>query len=337
MKKLLVILLAFSLIVGLVACQSQKQAAAPADTWPEKEIRLIIPYKEGGGSHRTAMLAKKIIEEKKLLSKPIVVQCMPAANTVQGQEEVLKASPDGYTLLVHHNAMVNGYAIDQFNFTYTDFKVVSQLWRAPVVFAARTDAPYKTLSEWVEYVKQHPGELKLCWSGMGGNTHFNAFLLLKHAGFEAGKEVKPVITSGGAQSAQYLAGGMADVGLEMPSSFAEYVKAGQFRILGHSGSSVEKMFDTEVQPFKSQGVDYSYYIRLLIFAPKNTPDNVVKKLEDVFQKVCSDPEFIAANAEEMNSVEFLPSKEATEAFAGEAKNADSIGDEIKAQIAASKK
>jgi tripartite-type tricarboxylate transporter receptor subunit TctC len=345
MRKLVVLVLVVSLLFSLTACSSQqpakeaqKEEAAPQKEekkWPidGKEIRIIVVYKEGGASHRSAMLLKKFIDKKKLLSEPVVVVAMPGANTVLGQEEVLKAKPDGHTILLHHNAMVNAAALGKYDFNYDDFKQVAQVWKSPIILAAKKDAPYDNFAELLAYIKEHPGEVKWAWSHLGGNTHFNSYLIFDKAGIDPDKDIQPIVTSGGAQSAQYLAGGMCDVALELPSSFAEYVKAGEFKVLGQSGATEQPMFGKTILPFKEQGADYAYELRMLLHAPKDTPDWIIDEWNKVLKEVVNDPEYIEVNEKEMNTVEFLAGEEATKAFAQEAINAEYIAEKIKKAMA----
>ena len=95
-------------------------SAEPAadSNWPEREVRLIVPYGEGGGSHKVSLAIKEVSEKLGVMKKPFIAVCMPNAATLEGQEEVLYGDPDGYTILMHHNAMINGYALGKQDFTY---------------------------------------------------------------------------------------------------------------------------------------------------------------------------------------------------------------------------
>ena len=320
------IILVLCLIVPAVGYAASKD-------WPQREIRVIVPYKEGGASHRTAMLIKSIVKKENLLSQPMVVVCMPAAATLMGQEEVLKADPDGYTLLIHHNAMLNNKALGRQKFTYSDFKPICQVYRANLALAARIDAPFDNMVELLAYIKQHPGELKWTWAGLGGNTHFCSYLLYEKAGLVPGKDVVPVITKGDAESCTYLAGKLADVAIAQPSSLSEFVKAGKFKLLGQSSDHVMNMFGKDIKPFNQQGADYSYNLRLLFFAPKDTPEDVVAKLEEVLKKVVTSDKYIETMNSLVQDPEFLSAEDATKAFASEAGYADMIGAKIKEAMA----
>jgi tripartite-type tricarboxylate transporter receptor subunit TctC len=326
MKKLCALMLVLCLIVPAIGYAASKD-------WPQREIRVIVPYKEGGASHRTAMLIKGIIEKKDLLPEPMVVVCMPAAATLLGQEEVLKAAPDGYTLLIHHNAMLNNHALGRQKFTYKDFKPICQVYRANLALAARSDAPFNDLTELLQYIKEHPGKIKWTWAGLGGNTHFCSYLLYEKAGLVPGKDIVPVITKGDAESCTHLAGKLADVAIAQPSSLSEFVKAGKFKLLGQSSDHVMNMFGKDIKPFNQQGADYSYNLRLLFFAPKDTPDEITSKIEKVIKEVVTSPEYINTMNSLVQDPEFLSAKDATKAFASEAGYATMIGAKIKSAMA----
>jgi len=347
MKKFVSLLLILGLVAfafGIAGCSGKDSGQAgdegkqQASQWPEREIRVIIPYKEGGASHRTAMLVKSIVDKNELLPQPMVVVCMPGANTILGQEEVLKANPDGYTLLAHHNAMLNAHAIDKYDFTYTDFKQVAQVWKSPIVLVARKDAPYDSFEELMAYVKENPDKkVKWGWVHLGGNTHFASYLAFQKSGLVPGEDIEPVMAGSGSEMAKYLAGGMCDVAVQLPASCAEYVKSGDFKVLAQSGDETMDMFGKKVKSFKEQGADFTYYLRFLYHAPKDTPPEIIDKLEEVLKEVVESPAYLERMEQEMCEPEFLGSEEATKAFAAEAENADAIGETVKEAMAQLKK
>ena len=99
--------------------------AAPA-AYPDREIRLIVPYKTGGQSDLTARKLAKIIRDKKLLPQPVVVVNIPGANTQEGLRAAMRADPDGYTLLLHHSALVTMKALGRIPMSWHDFEMIGQ-------------------------------------------------------------------------------------------------------------------------------------------------------------------------------------------------------------------
>ena len=112
MKKFLAMILTLAMALSLTACGGKKEASSPTDKtsttdtpastekntkWPEREVRLIVPYGEGGGSHKVSLVIKDVSEKLGLMKNPFIVVCMPNAATLEGQEEVLYADPDGAT------------------------------------------------------------------------------------------------------------------------------------------------------------------------------------------------------------------------------------------------
>jgi tripartite-type tricarboxylate transporter receptor subunit TctC len=332
MKKLLAFLLIFCLALAVGFDKLSAAAKSQADKWPEREIRVIIPYKEGGASHQVAMLVKSIVAKEKLLPKPMIVICMPAAATLQGQEEVLKAAPNGYTMLVHHNAMLNNYALGKQKFSYGDFKIVSQVYKTSLAIAARKDAPFNNIPELLDYIKKNPGIIKWTWAGLGGNTHFSSYLFYEKTGLTPGKDIVPMITKGDAESCTSLAGKLADVAIAQPSSMSEFVKAGDFKILGQTSDKTMNMFGKDIKSVKEQGVNFSYNMRVLYFVPKGTPGDIVEKIDGVLAKVAKSPEYIEAMKGVEQDPEYLSSAEALTNFSAENDNAKIIGKKIKEEM-----
>lgn len=340
LKRSLALVLVFVLLMSFTACSQKTDEVAQPGTaqpevkdqyadWPEREIRIIVPYKEGGSSHKYAMLIKSIIDKYKLLPKPAIVVCMPDAATLQGQEEVLKADPDGYTILIHHNAMINGYALGKQEFTYTDFETICQLYSAPLVLTVGKDFPANNTKELVDYIKANPGKLRWTWAGMGGNTHFGSYVLYDKTGIVAGEDIVPVITKGDSDSALSIASKLADVAITQPGSIIEYAKSGDFKVLSTSGEKSLNIADKEVNTWKQEGIDAGYSLRCMMFAPKGTPKEIVDMLEKAFEEASKTQEYKDAIATDLYEMEFLNSEDAIKAFAAEADATNKMAEIIK--------
>lgn len=342
--RMLHLLLAAAMIMVLATgCGGAQSSAAPAPAsgsaapapasssaavdayanWPEHEIRVVVPYQEGGSSHKVALLLKELIEKNKLLPKSIVVTCMPNAGTLEGQEEVLNAKPDGYTLLIHHNAMLNGYALGKQDYTYDDFKVISQTYSTPLAIAVRSDSPYQTLQEAVAAMKSGETKLKWAWGGLGGNTHFASYVFFDAAGIDIAN-INPVVTKGDNDSIVNLVGGQLDIAILQPSVLAEFIKSGDVRPLAQSGETATEIAGMSVPSWKECGYDNTYNMRVLMFGPKDLPDAITEKLDKVFAEVISSQEYIDAMKNFGFVPEYLNSADALAAFSQEADNANAM-------------
>lgn len=335
MKKMSAMILALALILSLAACGGSPSTTPgnatsdpPAETtqevnWPEREVRLIIPYSEGGGSHKTALMIKDASEKLGLMKYPFITVCMPNAATLEGQEEVLNAEPDGYTILMHHNAMINNYALGKQDFTYDSFRMIGQIYETPLAIGVRSDFPADTLAELVEAIHSNPGKYSWTWAGAGGNTHFASYVFYNAAGIDV-SEIVPCITKGDSDSVVQCIGGTADIVIAQPNAMEEYVKSGDLKCLGSSAETSITVGGKEVPSWQSEGYNGTYNLRFFAFLPKDTPDEIVDVVADVFEQVVNSDEFFESMESQGITPTWLPADEAEAAFAAEAEKMNEI-------------
>ena len=304
-------------------------SAEPAadSNWPEREVRLIVPYGEGGGSHKVSLAIKEVSEKLGVMKKPFIAVCMPNAATLEGQEEVLYGDPDGYTILMHHNAMINGYALGKQDFTYDSFRMIGQIYETPLAIAVRGDFPADDLNGLVEEIHNNPGKYKWTWAGSGGNTHFASYVFYNAAGISA-DEIVPCITRGDSDSVVQCVGGTADIVIAQGNALEEYVKSGDLKCLGSSAEDTITVGGTEVPSWKSAGYDGTYNLRFFGFLPKDTPDEVANAVADVFEKVVNSDEFAQSMAAQGIEPHWLPAGEAVAAFEAEAEKMNEIAKQM---------
>ena len=326
MKRLFTLVLAMAMVITLSACGEDSPEDAAAN-WPDHEVRLIVPYAEGGGSHKAAMEIKETSDRMGIMKSPFIAVCMPNAATLEGQEEVLNASPDGYTILLHHNAMLNGYALGKQDFTYDSFRMLGQVYETPLVIGVRSDFPADTLDELVAEIHANPGVYKWTWAGSGGNTHFASYVFYNAAGIDV-SEITPCLTKGDSDSVVQVIGGTADIVIAQINAVEEYVKSGDMKLLGNSSESAITVAGQEVPSWTEEGYDGVYNLRLMAFLPKDTPDEIVAVISDVFEQIVTSQDFIDAMAEESMTASWLPEAEAIAAFEEEAESANTIAKQI---------
>ena len=159
--------------------------AAAQSAYPEKPIRIIVPFTAGSG---TDIIARVVGEQlSKSLKQPIIVENRPGAGGTLGAAQVAKSAPDGYTLLVHsagHVANPSMYANLPYD-TLKDFAGVTPLASLPNVLVVSPAKGYKSVQDLVERARAKPGELNYASAGVGSATHMNAELFRSVAKFEA--------------------------------------------------------------------------------------------------------------------------------------------------------
>ena len=224
---------------------------------------------------------------------------------------------------MHHNAMINGYALGKQDFTYDSFRMIGQIYETPLAIAVRDEFPAETLEELVEEIHSNPGKYKWTWSGIGGNTHFASYVFYNAAGVDV-NEIVPCITKGDSDSVVQCMGGTADIVIAQPNALEEYVLSGDLKCLGSSAEETITVGGKEVPSWKSAGYDGTYNLRFFGFLPKDTPDEIVAAVSDVFEKVVTSDEFRVSMETQGIEPKWLPADEALAAFAAEAENMNRI-------------
>ena len=156
--------------------------AALAQTYPVKPIRMIVPYSPGGGADTSARIVARRLGET--LGQPVVVENRTGGGGAIGAEFVAKSAPDGYTLLFDASGIVINTAARKLPFDLQrELTPVSLVVTAPMVLVTPPDAPYKTVTEFVQYAKASANPVAIASSGAGSAQHFAAELLSASAGF----------------------------------------------------------------------------------------------------------------------------------------------------------
>lgn len=261
-------------------------AAAQAGPWqPERPIRLVVPYGPGGSSDVIARLLAA--EMAKTLGQSVFVDNKGGASGQIAMQEVARAAPDGYTIVLGHvgTLAVNPAMFDKLAYADKDFEPIGLLAKVPMVFAVGAKVPAKNLAEFVAVAKAQPGKLTYGSAGNGSAGHL-AFEMLKVA---TGIDVVHVPYKGtGAQLNDLLAGN-TDAASAGPPGFIQHLKGGRIRIIA-SGSPQRLEALPDVPTVAEQGFpgfDSSQWFGLL--APARTPQHVIARIGEAAQKALQVP------------------------------------------------
>ena len=262
-------------------------AAAAAQDFPARPVRLIVPIGPGGGTDILGRHVARKLGER--LNSSVVVENRPGAGSLVGTEYAAKAAPDGYTLLVVASPHIN-LEILSTNKTYQlmrDFVPLGYVSAYPFVLIARSDLPASSLAELVDYARARPGKLTYGSAGIGTLQHVWGAILFKSLGLDL---VHVPFKAAPAAHQEMLAGRL-DVMIDNLSAAKAQVQAGRLKAFAVTGAqrsreleSVPTVNETGVARFEGE----SWFA---LFAPAATPASVVGTLRAALAEVLQDREF----------------------------------------------
>jgi tripartite-type tricarboxylate transporter receptor subunit TctC len=262
-----------------------------AADFPTKEVQIIIPWAAGGA---TDLIFRALAATSgKYLGKPVVVVNKPGGGGAVGYTEGMKAAPDGYTLTAAVTPMTILPHQVTTAFTYKNFEPILNVVSDPSMFLIRSDAPWKSLKEFLDYAKQNPEMITVGNSGAGGGVHLVALAFEKAAGVK----FNHIPFSGGGPSVTALLGGHVNAVSVSPPEGIPQVQAGKLKIIALFAEKRLAMFP-DVPTVKEQGINFAMGMWRGLAAPKGTPPDIIKKLHNAFKQGMDDP-VLKKNAADM--------------------------------------
>ena len=170
--------------------------AATAQNYPNRSIRLVVPYAPGGAVDAFARpMAQKLAEQ---LGQSVIVENRPGGNATIGADAIAKATPDGYSIIL---TSINHYIVPFFskNVPYDpikDFSPVIIVCNAPNILAVHPSVPVQTMQELIDYARKHPGKLFYGTTGVGSTHHLAGLLLAQRANIDI-EVFRKIVTSAG--------------------------------------------------------------------------------------------------------------------------------------------
>ncbi|MGM8365566.1 tripartite tricarboxylate transporter substrate binding protein [Virgibacillus sp. W0181] len=293
-------------------------------TYPERSLKMIVPYSAGGGTDTVARAVSQFID----MDEEMVVTNLDGGSGKIGTMEVVESDPDGYTLLTHSvTATVSGYYSGLYeNKIWEEMEPVAAVASQSGGIVVRADSKWETIDDLVDYAKDNPGELSIGLPGIGGGAHVISAVFADAADIE----VNYVPYDGSSESRAALAGNHIDIMAGFVSEFYDFIQEGDFRMLATTGSERSPMLE-DVPTFKEMDIEFVLNHRNGIFAPKGTPKEVIDVLNEKIKEVTEDEEYI----ELMNGLVTESAYLSAEDFTKELKDLDNmiepVGDLIKAE------
>ena len=281
----------------LLACCFSTFAAAQA--WPDKPIKVVVPFGPGGSSDLMARLLQKTIENDKLLTQPMAIVNVKGHFSI-GSQQAKNAAPDGTNFLVLHLALLSGEVVDPSKgVSYRDFEPVAMTGGFCLHHVVRDDAPWKSLDDLVKAAKAKPSTI-LFGVNIGALNHLGGGFLEQ----ATGANFRFVQIGGGSLNYAALKGSQTQTTMLSSSEYSNF-KAGGMRSLAFTGPT---RLDSEpnVPTTKELGLGYEFCINNYWFAPKGTPKTAIDGMANALEQAMKSPALRKVQIEERAStVEFL--------------------------------
>lgn len=273
--------LTFVISTALAACLPlAAQAQGAAASFPNKPIRIYVPFNAGSGADSSSRVYGEMIG--KILGQQVVVDNRPGGSGVLAVQATRQAPADGHTILMGSNSPAVVNAITVKNLPYDPFKDLRPLYGiavSPVAFAVKADSPYKTMADLVAAARKDNRPLQL------GNYSAGYQLVAAWLGTASGLPVTHIPYKGGAQMLTDVVGGQLEVGVIDFTGTTELMKSGRLRVLAITGDKREAKYP-DIPTMKESGfADFETWVWSAFFVRAETPDDVVDKLAAAMFKV----------------------------------------------------
>jgi tripartite-type tricarboxylate transporter receptor subunit TctC len=265
---------------------------ASAQTYPTRPVRIIVGLAPGGGTDILARLMGQWLSER--LGQPFVIENRPGAGSNIGTEAVVRAAPDGYTLLlVAPGAAINATLYEKLNYNFIrDIAPVAGMMRVPNVLEVNPSVPAKTVPEFIAYAKANSGKISMASSGIGGAVHVSGELFKMMTGIN----MVHVPYRGDAPAVTDLIGGQVQVMFgSMPASI-EFIRAGKLRPIAVT-TTVRSDALPDIPTVGEFVPGYEASGWWGVGVPKNTPVEIVDKLNQGINAGLADPKIKARLAD----------------------------------------
>ncbi len=275
-------------ILAMLLGAGGAMAQQPADGFPNKPVTLVIPNQGGTTMDiEIRIFTQSILEATRI---PMIVEAKSGAATTIASAYVAKAKPDGYTILgtnASFTIVPSVYPDLPFD-NIKSFSPITLLDKHPYVALVNPSSPYKTIAEYLAYVRAHPDEINYSTSGAGGVTHIAGVLM--H--YLSGTRVTYVHYKSSTERLNDVIAGRVQISMTAPTAAVPLINAGKLRAIGVTT-------DRRVSPLpnvptiEEQGVPgYEFTSWIGVLAPANVPAPIVNKLNQIWVATIKDPKVV---------------------------------------------
>ena len=285
-------------------------ALAPmfAHAYPERPIRLVVPFAPGGSADLVGRLLAQQMSES--LGQPVVVENKGGASGMLGNDYVAKSAPDGYTLTV---GTLGPFAVNQTLYEHVpydnirDFAPITLTGLSSHILVANPAVPVTNVNELIALAKQKPGQLTFASSGTGNATHLTFELFKARAGID----IVHVPYKGGGPAMADLVGGQVQFSFASMASAVPFVRSGRLRAIAVSGGERSALFPDVPTVAEAALPGFASEDWQGILAPAKTPPEIVQKLNGEIARILVQPEVKA----KLQAAGFEPKPSTPEWFA----------------------
>jgi len=281
MKRTLLALAAAALMVAL---------AQPAQAkWPEKPVRLILPFGAGGVADVTSRIMAAKLSDK--LGQQVIIENMPGPGGINAARAVITAPPDGYTLaLVTNGTSISVAAFNKLPFDpVKDFAPVSMVGTFDLVFAVDANSEFKTLADFIKAAKANPGKLNVGTVLLGGTQNLGAELFKSMTGLN----FQIVVYKNSPDIVVALSRNDVQLMIDFPPAVQGQVNAGKVRLLATSSPKRTALLPNLPTVDESGVKGYEVISWNAVAAPKGTPKDIIDALNKAMHEVLATPELKA--------------------------------------------
>ncbi len=260
-------------------------ASAVAQTFPERPVKLIVPYAPGGSADITARMISE--DWGKSLGQSIIVENRAGAGGNAGVDAVAKSKPDGYTIGIHTLSLaVNPALYSKMPFdTLKDLTPIGMVASSQHVLVVNPKVPVKDLKELLALLKKNPGKMTYASAGNGSTMHIAPEL------FKATSNtfITHIPYRGGGPALSDTAGGQVDMCFPVASAAAQFVQSGMLKGIGVTGTKRSPLMPN-VPTLAEAGLPaYSFETWFIVFAPAGTSQSVIDKLNSTLNVALNNP------------------------------------------------
>ncbi|WP_420558045.1 Bug family tripartite tricarboxylate transporter substrate binding protein [Roseovarius sp.] len=280
------------LTVATAALAVSGATGALGQSFPEKPVELIVPYAPGGGSDISARVFAGCLEG--VLPEKVVVRNITGGAGAVAEDTVAKEAPSGYKLLWQHQSLHALSARGVTDHSPESFDVIGQVAFGPWGVFVGSHLPFDDIAGMKQYIADNPGEMKV-GAALGGLSHFASLVFMGAADMDI-DDTQIIGLAGSKNRVVAILQGNLDGATMDAASAKPYIEAGQMKSIAVLAEQpIEKLPDEATA--KDQGVDVTYGVNIITWAPKGTPEEVLTVLRDAWETAATDPECGAAFAE----------------------------------------